>query len=126
MKPESINILGITYKVEYVDKPSDVDIFKRESLWGQIDYWTRTIRIYDNGRSIEDVWQSIFHEILHGISEALKLQSLSKEEYHDELDILALAIIDVLVRNGWFTPTTPPNNKRLQPTRPAPQAKLTI
>lgn len=105
MKPEIINILGITYKVEYVDKPSDVDIFKREAMWGQLDYWTRTIRIYDNGRCIEDVWQAIFHEILHGIAEALKLSSLQKEENHDELDILALAIIDVLTRNGWFKPT---------------------
>ncbi|MFT6550489.1 MAG: hypothetical protein ACJA1I_000517 [Zhongshania marina] len=101
MKPEKVNILGIEYQVEYVDKPSDVDIHKRESLWGQIDYWTRTIRIYDNGRPHEDVWQTIIHEVLHGIADALKMK-LNKKDMHDELDILALAITDVFYRNGWI------------------------
>jgi len=55
MKPNKVNILGIEYSITYLDKPSDVDIYKRESLWGQIDYWTRTIRIYDNGRPEEDI-----------------------------------------------------------------------
>ena len=104
-KPTSVNIVGVIYKIEYVDKPSDVDVFKRTSLWGQIDYWTRTIRIYDNGRSMEDIWQTLFHEILHGIAELLKLSSLNKDENHDELDVLALAIVDILIRNGWFIGT---------------------
>jgi len=101
-KPTEINILGIQYRVEYMDKPSDVDIYKRESLWGQIDYWTRTIRIYDNGRQQEDIWQTVLHEVLHGIAEALKLSVLGNADYHDELDLLALALVDVLFRNGWM------------------------
>ena len=100
-KPERVNILGIEYHIEYVDKPSEVDIHKRESLWGQIDYWTRTIRIYDNSRSIEDIWQTLMHEILHGISDALKLK-LNEEELHNELDILSIAITDVFFRNKWI------------------------
>ncbi len=35
--PEKVNILGIEYTVVYVDSASDVDVHKRESLWGQID-----------------------------------------------------------------------------------------
>ena len=101
MKPKKVNIIGIEYAVEYVDKPSDVDIYKRDSMWGQIDYWTRTIRVYDNGRSEEDVFQTLLHEVLHGIAEALKLY-LAKKENHDDLDILALALTDVLFRNGWI------------------------
>jgi len=101
MKPEKVNILGIEYQIEYLDKPSEVDIHKRDSLWGQIDYWTRTIRIYDNGRPQEDVWQTLMHEVLHGISDALKLK-LNNEDMHDELDILSLAIMDVFFRNGWI------------------------
>jgi len=101
-KPKTINILGIPYKVIYVDKPSDVDIFKRESLWGQIDYWTRTIRIYDNSQAEEDMWETIFHEILHGIANSLHLKWLEDKKNHDELDLLALAITDILFRNGWF------------------------
>jgi hypothetical protein len=102
MKPNSVNILGVEYSITYVDKPSEVDIFKRESAWGQIDYWTRTIRVYDDGkRPEEDVFQTVMHETLHGISEALRLD-LHKEEHHDELDILALALTDVLFRNNWI------------------------
>ena len=105
MKPDSINILGRKYKILYCDKPSDVDILKRESLLGQIDYLTRTIRIFDNGRSLNDIWETIIHEALHGIGEALKLDILDKGSVsdqckHDELDILALALNDFLVRNN--------------------------
>ena len=99
-RPKNINILGVVYKVTYVDKPSDVDIYKRESLWGQIDYWTRTIRIYDNDRPGEDVWHAIFHEIIHGIQVALNIKSLKDAE--DDIDVLSLALADVIFRNGWF------------------------
>jgi len=101
MKPSSVNILGVTYAIAYVEKPSDVDIYHRDSLWGQIDYWTRTIRIYDNGRPEEDIMQCLVHEILHGIAEALKL-NLRKPERHDDLDILALALVDTFYRNNWL------------------------
>lgn len=95
-----INILGRKYKIEYVDKPSDVDIYKRESLWGQIDYWTRTIRIYANDRTKEDIFETLIHEILHGIETDLKLKCFKESKGHDELDILAVALSDTLARNG--------------------------
>lgn len=57
--PTSIKVLDVVYQIEYVDKPSDVDIFKRDSYWGQCDYWTRTIRIYKSDRQLQDVWQTI-------------------------------------------------------------------
>lgn len=104
MKPNKVNILGIEYKIIYYDKPSDVDVFKRNSLWGQLDSWTRTIRIYDNDRTAEDIWQCIFHEILHGISELMHLKYLENEDNHEELDLLALAITDILFRNEWMKP----------------------
>ena len=102
MKPDKVNILGVEYSITYVDNPSEVDIYKRESVWGQIDFWTRTIRIYDNGRRPEDVFHSVLHEILHGIAEGLKLE-LRKSERHDELDLLSLALTDVLFRNNWIS-----------------------
>lgn len=100
--PERVNILGITYQVQYVESPSEVDIFKRESLWGQCDYWTRTIRVYRNSRPVEDIWQTLWHEILHAVALELKLKALRDEANHDELDVLALGIADVLIRNGWL------------------------
>ena len=106
-RPETVVILGLEYKIIYADNPSDVDIHRRESLWGQIDYWTRTIRIYDNNRSIEDIWHSLIHEVLHGIASELHIKSLEyksvDDQSHHDLDILSLAITDVLFRNGWIT-----------------------
>lgn len=104
-KPTQANILGVVYSITYVDKPSEVDIYKRESLWGQIDYWTRTIRVYDNGRSLTDIWETIIHEVLHGIVERLHLKALGEDKNHDELDLIALALVDVFNRNGWMEMT---------------------
>ncbi len=101
-RPKQINIMGIPYQVSYVDNPAEVDIYKRESLWGQIDYWTKTIRIYDHGRGEVDIWDSIIHEVLHGIAEKLHLNALNDKDNHDQLDRLALALADTLFRNRWF------------------------
>ena len=99
-RPSSVTILGKRYTIKYTDNPSDVDIYQRESLWGQIDYWTRTIRVYDKGCSVEDRWHTIIHEILHGIITALKLDKLKEDE--DTIDILALALVDTMFRNEWI------------------------
>jgi len=101
--PKKVNICGINYEIIYTDKPSEVNLYKRKSLWGQIDYWTRTIRVYDNGQPVEDIFETILHEILHGLGSALKLKEFSKEENHDELDVLALGLADTFIRNGWLT-----------------------
>ena len=103
MRPDEVNILGIVYSIEYMDKPSEVDIFKRASLWGQIDYWTRSIRIYDNGRPNGEIWQTLVHEILHGLANALKLKALEGDDNDDAVDLLATGIADVLFRNGWLS-----------------------
>ena len=99
-KPTEVNILGSPYSIEYKDNPVDVDIDGRASLWGQIDYWTNSIRIYDKDRPMEEILESLLHEILHGIEQSLHQKAF--EGKHDELDILALALTDVLVRNGWL------------------------
>ena len=100
--PTEVNILGVKHSITYVDNPAEVDRDKRKSLWGQIDYWTRSIRIYKNDRPVEDIFESILHEIIHGIEESLHLEGLSDENNCDNLDILALALTDVFFRNGWL------------------------
>jgi hypothetical protein len=100
--PKEINILGIRYKVEYCDNPSDVDPRKQTAYWGYHDTWTRTIRVYNNGRPPEDVWQVIWHEAIHAIAVALHLDALNEEARHDDLDVLALALVDTMTRNGWW------------------------
>jgi len=103
-KPESITILGIHYDIIYCDNPLEVDIFKRQTALGQCDHWTRSIRVYDNGRKIEDIWETIWHEVLHAIGELMKLDILDRgeskdERKYDEIDMLALALTDTLFRN---------------------------
>lgn len=103
MKPAKVNILGIEYTITYVDNPADVDIYKRESLWGQHDPWTRTIRIYDNGRPMSDIWETIWHEVLESLQSLLHLKAFTDgDKGHDELDLTALAISDILFRNDWM------------------------
>ena len=104
--PKRINILGIIYTIEYVEKPSDVDIEKRSSLWGQIDYWTRTIRIYTKNRTKEDIWVTLLHEILHGISDQLNLNLEEKGNDDDAtspettlVNLLSSGLFDTLTRN---------------------------
>lgn len=97
--PTKINILGVEYEIIYVDKPSEVDIYQRQSLWGQIDFWTRTIRIYENGRQVTDLWQSLMHEIIHGISQQLKIEVLNGDANEKYVDLLATGLVDTLFRN---------------------------
>ena len=104
MKPSELNICGIHYKIEYTDNPAEVDHpDKRQLLNGQIDYWTRKIRVLEKERPIEDIWFTIIHEVLHGIGESFKLTILDKGlggNNHDELDLLSLALTDFLFRNN--------------------------
>lgn len=98
MRPEKVNILGIEYQIRYVDNPAEVDPQKRESLWGHVDYWEHIIRIYDKATGDQEVWQTIFHEMLHVICDHLKIKTLK----HDHVDLLAMALTDVLFRNDWM------------------------
>lgn len=102
MKPSSVIVLGAKYSIEYKDNPADVDHECRESLWGQVDYWTSSIRIYDNGRAESEIWETLLHEVLHIIAHHLKMHRLTDADAHDDLDLLALALRDTLFRNGWI------------------------
>lgn len=100
--PKDVNILGTKYNIVYCDKPCDVDAFQREALWGQIDYWTRTIRIYIANRGGDDVWKTIFHEVIHGITNELKIDFCKQNDTEKVTDLLATGFYDVITRNGWM------------------------
>jgi hypothetical protein len=103
MKPETLNILGIPYKIRYVDKLTDVTKNNRTtSVIGEIDYVDKIISIYDNGRSTNDIWETIMHEVIHGIAESLHIKPLTGEESEDYVDLLGLALNDFLFRNNLF------------------------
>jgi len=103
MKPETLNILGIPYKIRYVDKLTDVTKNDRTTgVIGEIDYVDKIISIYDNGRSINDIWETIIHEVIHGIAESLYIKPLIGEENETAVDLLGLALSDFLFRNDLF------------------------
>lgn len=96
--PSEINICGSQYSIEYCKSPLDVDGQKRRALFGEIDYWTRKIRVYSQPQEI-DVWKTLLHEIIHGVAEETK-SCLNKEENHDDLDRLSIALADTLIRSN--------------------------
>jgi hypothetical protein len=102
LQPSQVNILGTVYSITYCDKPSDVAHNGRTSLWGEIDYWDYSIRVYDNGRSPEALFHTILHEVIHGICSTLHLDNLHNGDNHDKMDSLALALTDVFFRNKWI------------------------
>jgi len=98
MRPASVNVLGKEYSISYVDSVIEVDMYHREALWGQIDYWTRSIRVYVGRRCEADILDTLLHEVLHAILEDL---NLDKKVDHDSHSLIAMALADVLMRNGW-------------------------
>jgi hypothetical protein len=99
--PTKVKVFDVVYKIEHLDKPSEVDLFKRESLWGQVDFWTRTIRIYHNNRQVADVMQTVWHEILHAIASSLHIDNKINDD-NDIIDLLATGINNVIVDNDWM------------------------
>lgn len=99
--PTSVKIIDQVY----LDNPSKVDIFNRKSLWSQIDYWTHSIRIYrPDGRTDLEVWNTIIHEILHGIIDGLKIeeiQGLCNDEEEHVVHLLATGLNAVLNDNAF-------------------------
>jgi len=99
--PAQIKMLDIVYAVSYVDKPSDVDSQKRQSLFGQVDYWTRSIRVYANDRSESDIRQTLWHELIHALCEKLHIETKEDKLMDDEqaIDLLATGINTLLQDN---------------------------
>lgn len=100
MELKKITIVGIPYNVLYFDNPADVDPRKRESYWGLIDFWAHDIRVYKpDGQCIEQTTQTILHEILHGVAENMNIKCLKSDDNHDDLDMIATGLNQVLREN---------------------------
>lgn len=85
---EKINILGIDYKIEYVN------IISKECLTlGQIDYLNQEIKILDE---LEDDIKKVtlIHEILHGIFNQLGFEDEAADEHL--INSLATALYQIL------------------------------
>ena len=103
--PRRITIVGIEYRVVVCDDMVEVDVDRREVLWGQADFHGRTIRLFrgkgDRERSVPDMLYTLLHEIGHCIfqqCEALKA-CLGPKTEHEFIDEFASIMADTLVRN---------------------------
>jgi hypothetical protein len=63
--PTSVNIMGFEYKIELVSQLFEDEDTAR-SLAGQIKFSETEIKILDR-LGIQQKWQTLFHEALHGI-----------------------------------------------------------
>ena len=111
--PKELNILGSIYKIEYVDKPSEVDHHKRHSYWGQVDFWAHSIRVYVGDKkdpmkqfADKEIWRTIIHEVLHAICFELHIDELqynkdgtNKKVVERNIDLLATGIRSLLFDN---------------------------
>lgn len=99
--PKEVKILHVTYKIKYVDNPSKVDLTERRSLWGQVDYWTRTIRIYSKGRPYEDIMQTLMHECVHAITSQQDIRDYKVNDEHF-VDLFSMGMLSLLKENKFF------------------------
>ena len=70
----TIDLLGIRFRVEYVECVS-----KEDNRLGEINYLTNTIRI-DRTLPVDASNQVLMHEILHGLFTLLGYDELSEDE----------------------------------------------
>lgn len=98
--PKEVTVLGVKYKIEYVDNASEVDSEKRGSYFGQMDPWDKTIRVLKGKRSQNDIFHTIFHEVIHAIKTTLYLSTNEVEETEErDVDLLSLGMLDFCVSN---------------------------
>ena len=71
---DSITVMGVEYKIEYVDVVS-----KEEPMFGQVDYFTNTITI-DKSLTDDAKRVTLIHELMHCICWSLGLYELGENE----------------------------------------------
>ncbi len=101
--PKTIVLFSKRYRMQYCENPVDVDSQKRQSLWGEVDHWDNTMRIFiGNGvRDFTEVMHTIVHECVHAIEAQLKLDENCCNEHF--IDLLSLGIVDLLKNNKIFS-----------------------
>ena len=103
-KPESLNIMGVPFRVVYCKEISEIAPDKRSIEYGNSSLEKQEIRIFDGG-AIEFTWQTIMHEVLHMIGDMTKISILCTDsvQKHNELDCLTNVLTDTLFRNNLFS-----------------------
>jgi hypothetical protein len=94
-----IKVCGLPFDVSFVEGGHAVSHTKeRGHLYGEVSYDQESIRI-DNTKSLEQMNQTFWHEVMHVITERLQVRELiDNDGLHLEIPIdqIALGIFSVL------------------------------
>ena len=103
--PSTVMVGGIPHTVSYHDKPSDVDLFQRESMWGQHDPWTKSIRVYKDDNPYASIFKVLLHEIIHGYGVEWNMDELTShcEKAEENVDVYVRMFFDILSSNPWMS-----------------------
>lgn len=123
--PSTIKIFDSVYKIEYFDSHLKVDPEGKEELAGIVDHSSSTIRIYNGSDNIDDVFQILWHEVLHSVGEKLKIKYLRDDngKADDNVDMLAIAI-NTIIRDNikiFADKDKKPRKKKIIETSEIPQ-----
>jgi hypothetical protein len=100
--PKELVIMGIPYRLIPCRNPVEADVYHRFPVFGQIDFSSRTVRVYVGDRPPEDILRTILHEFIHALVEQMHLKLPSAEDEDDEVDCLALGLLNLLQQNIWL------------------------
>ena len=84
---DSVSILGVVYKIEYVEV-----VNKEDPRFGQTDFFNSVIKI-DSSLSDDMKKQTLIHEIMHCICWALGLYDIGENE--NAIQSIASALYDI-------------------------------
>lgn len=96
---KSIEIFSRRYKIKYMDEIPYDGSDGNGVVNGEIDYGDKTICI-STQQDKYDMELALFHEVIHGISHALRLCINGKED-EQLVQNLAFGILTVLEQNNW-------------------------
>lgn len=98
--PKSIKILDSIYIIKYVNSTKKVNPSGKEDLDGFWDPENQTITLFLNKKSMDQVWQTLWHELLHAVVGKMWIQEIEKNKNEERIiDLLALGVSSIIAEN---------------------------
>lgn len=112
--PKTIKVLDSTYTIKYVNSTKKVSPSGKEELDGHCDLGSQTITLFLNKKSMNETWQTLWHELLHAVVGKMWIQEIEKNKNEERIiDLLALGISSIIAENDLseFTKGTKSSKK---------------
>lgn len=99
--PDKIKLFSLEYKIIYCDERIDVTLDRDTIRFTAHTYFDKQeIRILKKGRSIEQIWEDLFHELFHIVFSATTIENeLNGEQEERFVQLCALGINDLFWNN---------------------------